>query len=461
MKGAFDELPKCFKTIKSFVKDINQEEDLVPVWKNIGTDEVPIWLTCRGTNLCENYHRVNKTLKLHRFGYDVGNPLYILSLFAYSHQYRFSRLGLDLIEFLFDPVLANDLVVLQAELRDYIAYPPILQGHQLLEDLPDSDHLCSLSHPDELDEVKEALKKIRDQESIDETLNGKSIKFSKTPNETCRRFNYNNSIELKFLQEFVFLEKYHTNRTSELLRSHPDSYFSKMKGSIDNYLKVEEVTTEWNYATLRAVVNQAEDIEFNDKKFPLNCVTLKTVVFIKEGFDLLFGQMHIALEKADPLFEPSIVTTSSNEIFKKSSTGRGEINPTPVNSALLNAPPLHLRYIPAEEINTNLGEETPLISETLILNRKQSKPSNGPAKKQKIEKTISTGTKKLRSSSKKCVQCGELRHDGEKQNCEYYQFYKAHKQKDTSHNLVQIGRKPGESFEIACRRVFCQLHNLN
>lgn len=146
VKGAFDELPKCFKTIKSFVKDINAGEDLVPVWKNIGTDEVPIWLTCRGTNLCENYHRVNKTLKLHRFGYDVGNPLYILSLFAYSHQYRFSRLGLDLIEFLFDPVLANDLVILQAELRDYITYPPILQGHQLLEDLPESDHLCSLSN---------------------------------------------------------------------------------------------------------------------------------------------------------------------------------------------------------------------------------------------------------------------------------------------------------------------------
>ena len=102
-------------------------------------------------------------------------------------------------------------------------------------------------------------------------------------------------------------------------------------------------------------MNQAEDIEFNGKKFPLNCVTLKTVVFIKEGFDLLFGQMHIALEKTDPLFEPSIVTTSSNEIFKKSSTGRGEIiSPTPVNSALLNAPPLDLRYITAEEINTIL-----------------------------------------------------------------------------------------------------------
>ena len=51
VKGAFDELPKCFKTIKSFVKDINEEEDLVPVWKNIGTDEVPIWSTCRGTRI--------------------------------------------------------------------------------------------------------------------------------------------------------------------------------------------------------------------------------------------------------------------------------------------------------------------------------------------------------------------------------------------------------------------------
>ena len=184
-------------------------------------------------------------------------------------------------------------------------------------------------------------------------------------------------------------------------------------------------------------MNHAEDIEFNDKKFPLNCVTLKTVVFIKEGFDLLFGQMHIALEKADPLFEPSIVTTSSNEIFKKSSTGRAEIiNPTPVNSALLNAPPLHLRYITAEEINTNLGDEPPVVSETLPLNRKQSKPSNGPAKKQKAEKTIGSGTTKVRSSSKKCVQCGELRHDGEKQNCEYYQFYKAHKQKDTYKSAV-------------------------
>ena len=296
---------------------------------------------------------------------------------------------------MFDPVLANDLVILQAELRDYITYPPILQGHQLLEDLPESDHLCSLSHPDELKEVKEALKKIREQESIDESLNGKLIKFSKTPHETCSRFIYNNSIELKFLQEFVFLEKYHTNRTSELLRSHPDSYFSKMKGSVDNYLKVEEVTTEWNYATLRAVVNKAEDIECNGKKFPLNCVTLKTLVFIKEGFDLLFGQMHIALEKTDPLFEPSIVTTSSNEIFKKSSTGRAEIiNPTPVNSALLNAPPLHLRYITAEEINTNLGDEPPVISETLPLNRKQCKPSNGPAKKQKTEKLLAAGLQK-------------------------------------------------------------------
>ena len=54
----------------------------------------------------------------------------------------------------------------------------------------------------------------------------------------------------------------------------------------------------------------------------------------------------------------------------------------------MNAPPLHLRYIPAEEINTNLGDEPSVISETLPLNRKQCKPSNGPAKKQKTEKLL-------------------------------------------------------------------------
>ena len=48
-------------------------------------------------------------------------------------------------------------------------------------------------------------------------------------------------------------------------------------------------------------------------------------------------------------------------------------------------------YITAEEINTNLGDEPP---------ENKLQPSNGPAKKQKIE-----------PSSKK-----ELRSDGEKQN---------------------------------------------
>ena len=54
---------------------------------------------------------------------------------------------------------------------------------------------------------------------------------------------------------------------------------------------------EWNYTTLRVLMNQEEIIEFNDKKFPLNCVILNDLGPTKERFDILFGRMRITLEK--------------------------------------------------------------------------------------------------------------------------------------------------------------------
>ena len=105
--SALSDLQKILPTIRTFVSEVYEND--VPVWVNVGTIEDPVWLVERGTNMCENYHLLNKSLKLYRYNFRTANAIYVTSLFSYSHRNRVARKQLDIPEFLLDPTLAMRL----------------------------------------------------------------------------------------------------------------------------------------------------------------------------------------------------------------------------------------------------------------------------------------------------------------------------------------------------------------
>ena len=126
--------------IQEFVYEICDED--VPIWINIGTSQNPIWLVSRGTNQWENYHLLNKNLKLYRYDYEIGNAIYVNSLFVYSHRSRCYRKNLDILEYFLDPTLAMRLKILMHERSDFIKFPLILTGYQNLVEIPEKDYVC-------------------------------------------------------------------------------------------------------------------------------------------------------------------------------------------------------------------------------------------------------------------------------------------------------------------------------
>ena len=102
--SALSDLQKILPTIRTFVSEVYEND--VPVWVNVGTIDDPVWLV---ESMCENYHLLNKSLKLYRYNFWTANAIYITSLFAHSHRNRVARKQLDIPEFRLDPTLAMGL----------------------------------------------------------------------------------------------------------------------------------------------------------------------------------------------------------------------------------------------------------------------------------------------------------------------------------------------------------------
>ena len=139
---ASQSLDEVYGTLNNYVGEVLDEE--VVVWDNVGTEEEPKWLVRRGTNMCENFHRFVKQLKLYRFSSEIGNHIYIFSMWLFSHHSRYHRLHRDLLEHVYDPILMNELVQLLGQLENCLSYAPFLTGHAVLDPMARSEYFSGI-----------------------------------------------------------------------------------------------------------------------------------------------------------------------------------------------------------------------------------------------------------------------------------------------------------------------------
>lgn len=296
LKDGRDKITALLKTIENNV--FETLDGSIPVWVNQGTEEKPIWLACRGTGLCENYHRYNKSLHLYRYVYSVGNALYIWSLFIYSHRQRFHRLRYDILEYLFDLQLANELKYLQTKVEHN--FDRFLRGHAIVEPVEEKDYMCGLSIPGKGSGLDRAVEDcIRNHMPDDYEMEGPNQDFKlhdKPPPIATYAKGFSNdrgieNIEWTMLTNYLLDAGNLTPKGAALVNGHTvDVLLQGIKGkkcTIDTFVEVGKLTYNWNTALIEAF----RIGNMNGKEFSSKFVHLKAELLIRQGIEKLASNL--------------------------------------------------------------------------------------------------------------------------------------------------------------------------
>lgn len=106
LEGAMSKFARIKKLVEGgFVSDLLDQS---PCFINVGDAECPVYRVLRGTNGCENFHRILRIVDVASSGESLSNALYSLTAHRYSQNQRVSTLGHD-IPSVYDPSLLNSL----------------------------------------------------------------------------------------------------------------------------------------------------------------------------------------------------------------------------------------------------------------------------------------------------------------------------------------------------------------
>lgn len=451
LKDAFSKYEKMIPTIEKYVGECLDEG--IIVWVNIGTPENPSWLVRRGTNMCENLHRFVNKLNLYRFSYELANALYVTGLFMYSHRSRVQRQGRDLLPFVYDIALMNDLVSLQASVKDHIDFPFILKGHRRLE-AERSGNFCSgiIVSNDATAVEKAALHfRLTLEEYQGETLmfQAKTI-FPKLARESAKDFPDDiKQPEMKLLRAYLKSSSHLSKKGRRKLSLSFEDLLTAInaKGKVEKYVKVEKIAIEFSFDLFEALTEERLVEKFGIS-VSTEYLSPKTTGQVSKGILHYCRVAFVALSrKNDPDLKPRTSTTSSP--IKETLHVQQPQGPMPFQ--VFEGPEMPTRSFSIPMVP---GEQLVQVSKPAREKRaKLSKDSSITVVLPDVD-TPETEEKAKKHARTKCPDCGVLRH-GKTAQCGYMGFLELQRSLPKDHP-ERARRKGGESENECWRRVYLE-----
>jgi hypothetical protein len=353
LKDGLNRMAGMYASIRNYVCESVESS---AVWVNTGTVQEPIWLACRGTGLCENYHRYNNSLNIWRYDYPTANSMYVASLYRYSHRQRVNRVGLDLMEFLLDPTLANDIVLLQRELASSIRFKPILTGHKVLEKVTPDKYTCGLAISNPVTSVTKSfasfMQNLEDYDHLVPYLGNPDYKCLNKPEQAARAFSRDEFPLIRhllstpdFLTEAGKRALSPTKQVTDLLKKIVDHGVAK-------YVQHVRLATHWNCLFYDCIEYDFEEFHVDDShSIAFSLVTPKTELHMTNGIKRFAEDFLASSHKAaNPLLKVSVSVTSG-PVSETHSTTAGSGVLQIIQTGDVVAPPMILAETRVDQVN--------------------------------------------------------------------------------------------------------------
>jgi len=402
-------------------------------------------------------------LKLYRFATTLGNAVYVVALFIYSHRARCYRLGLDLLEYVYDPILMNDLVRLQAITKHDVAYKPFLTGHKRLEPLPAEEYVCGIALRNAGSSigrgaaravalVKAAAEKEEYEIAEVEPRTDWSRKVTE-PERTARGFPEKlDADEFKLLEAYIERDEFLTKLGKDTIKggSRTDLLVEIAKKTPGRFVKIDDLAEDWVAELIRAIMEE-RPIEKFKLTIPTDKILPKTSKHITDAITTLSHAVTVNIRRRDNASirpQVSVSATPVSEAFSRAVTASsgtvGEVSHGPDQPAQSIVIP---RFDAKRLNHRGSSTEPKRCRESQLAGPAVSVPA-------KPEAVAVPGNQTKLHARKPCPACGLHRHPGQgKSSCDFVSWMEIHKKLPAGHP-DKIIRRHGESEYDSFRRAY-------